>query len=91
MTVKKYSIYLGSPHDELVACNIVQKLFDGFTVFNAVGYWRGKAEDTQVFEIVTDVKNASLIKSVCSELRNRFSQDCVLLVTSDVIADFVED
>jgi hypothetical protein len=74
--MKTYKIYIGANNDtgrlELAkAKGIIAKMFEGFTVYQAKGYWLGKPEKTAIIEICTSDKDKidSLIKVLKVELK----------------------
>lgn len=76
MTVQ---IYIGSNNDtnkletERIAA-IVSSNHDGFTIYEALGYWLGKPEATAVV-IVSDDK--AKIEATISELKIALNQDAI--------------
>ena len=67
-------------------CGIVGEFFDGFTVYNAIGYWQGKREKSVVIEIdtagFTSTQHLLLdlnIKTICAKIRGYNRQDAVLV------------
>jgi len=55
--MKKYFLYIGSNNEthELEAdraCEIIAKAFEGFSVYEIVGYWKGSKEKTPKVDIV---------------------------------------
>ena len=53
--------------------------FDGYTIQDVQGCWKGKHEDTKLVSITTEYDN--LIKEVASLFRDTFKQDSVAIQT----------
>jgi len=71
-----YKLYIGSNNEtrELEVQKIKEitgLVFDGFTLYEATGYWRGSEERTAIVEIETqeEEKLNSLIKTLKKELK----------------------
>lgn len=58
-----------------------QKYFDGFTIWNSTGYWKGEREDTIVIEIVTD--DTKSVYSLAKDYKSKFNQESVMIVIED--------
>ena len=84
-----YKIYLGSPHNVERAREFMSVHFDGFTMYQAIGSWRGQIEHCVVFEIVGKEDIFGIIKATCVQLRNTFDQDCVMLVDQNIGVNFI--
>lgn len=77
-----HRIYLGGDNrkggarfDEAAVVDAVSAYHpDGFTLYRAVGYWRGKAEQTWIIEVVAD---PAAVKATAESLRARFDQQAV--------------
>jgi len=63
---------------------IAGRFFDGFSVSQQTGYWRGLKENSAVIEI-TDIDDAAdfdaRILSLCAEIKSVNRQECVLVET----------
>ena len=71
-----YRYYIGSNNQtgELEArraIKIVSQSFQGFTAYNAMGYWNGKSENSLILEIETTEleKLKAIAKQLCQELK----------------------
>ena len=53
--------------------------FDGYTIQDVQGCWKGKHEDTKLVSITTEYDN--LIKEVATLFRDTFKQDSVAIQT----------
>lgn len=54
---------------------IISETFDGFTVWDCIGYYKGEKENTKVVSISTD--DYESIVNVCNQYKQIFSQECV--------------
>ena len=69
---------------------------DGYTSFEATGYWRGGAatterENSRILIIVAPVEAKSKVLNIAKQYREQFQQEAVLVMTSRGEAIFVED
>ena len=75
----------------------VTKAFpDGYTSFDATGYWKGSAnttarENSRLLLIVAPADAKEKVLSIAKQYRERFHQEAVLVMTSQGEAIFVED
>lgn len=63
----------------------VSKLFDNFTTYNGVGYWRGQAESCLVIEIIKPGMNMNSIIQIAEWIKTHNNQESVVVV-SDLVA-----
>lgn len=63
------------------AARIVAQTFQGFTMFEATGYWEGKPEPALVFEILAREDEWGKVQNLAVLLRDSFKQSSVLMVT----------
>ena len=69
---------------------------DGYTSFEAIGYWKGSAnttarENSRVLLIVAPADAKGKVLSIAKQYREQFHQEAVLVMTSQGEAIFVED
>ena len=70
----------GIPKLRLQLEQIVGKYFDGFTVFEATGYWKGARENSLVFEISVPDKTALYaVVNAADEIKTVNKQEAVLV------------
>lgn len=60
---------------------------EGCTIENAIGVWRGQIE--QSFAISIASEDVNVVRKVCEELRQRYSQDSVMLTLPDNRVEFI--
>jgi len=80
-----YRILTENKNQEKIA-EIISQYFDGFTLIEATGYYKGKQEKSLVIEIdIGGTKYSaraaarSKIADICTDIRNLNQQECVLL------------
>lgn len=58
---------------------IVSQYFDGFTLADAVGYWKGEEEKSCIITLITD--DELTVKRVCKRINRENGQECCLMVS----------
>lgn len=86
-----YTLYIGSNNvtKELELSkikDIVGKEFDGFTIIEATGYWKGSEEKTAIVEIVSD--NKETIAMLVYLLKTNLNQEAIMVRQSSDIISF---
>ena len=76
MTYRLYTEACGN------VAEIVSQYFEGFTLFEVRGYWKGKAEKTAVVEIVT--QNRAKVYELARTIKELNKQESVLIVPVSV-------
>ena len=84
-----YQIFLGlnRPDNETVTIEqfnaytqeVLDTLFDGYTITDAVGNWKGEREATKVVSVCTEYKN--LVQKAANLYKEFFEQDAVAIST----------
>jgi hypothetical protein len=59
---------------------IVSRYFEGFTLFEGKGYWKGEGEESLVVEVVTG--DRANVYAMAREIKEVNKQECVLVVAS---------
>jgi hypothetical protein len=67
----------------------IEKEYDGFTVEQAIGYWKGAQERSRVVTLVGDVPDDAKIGRIIAAYVDLFCQDAVLRVDKAMDFDFV--
>ena len=62
-------------HEEIL--KMVDRYFDGFTVYNATGYWKGTPETSCVIETITD--KTDLFYKLANDIKKHNEQESVLV------------
>ena len=68
---------------------IVAKRFDGFTVFEAKGYWKGQDEASLVIEVIPPEINEDNILGLAEDIKALNSQESVLIQELSCVSYFV--
>lgn len=71
-------------HTQHVAPNMVARHFDGFSIVRAQGFWKGKAEDAVIIEILGTVDDGPKVRTLASEIREQYRQHEVWITTEEV-------
>lgn len=59
---------------------VVDRYFEGYSIFNGRGVWQGKKELCKVFEIVSlNTSYSGIIKGIATEIRDICNQACVMI------------
>jgi hypothetical protein len=67
--------------------SIVSTYFPGFTIYEAVGFWKGEQEKTLIIEIITN--DQEKVNLVANYYKVKFKQDSVLIKETDQIVNFI--
>lgn len=96
--MKQFRIYLGRTkgdklipihHVEAFIRDVIDPLFDAFTVIEASGRWKGKGEPAIIIEVITDEFQRPAIDTIASRYADGFHQDAVLVTSQDVTFDLI--
>jgi len=85
--VTLYRIYTERKNLPEIERILTQAGFDGFTILDAVGFWKGKAEYSVVVEILTedDAQDFHVrVHKVAKTIKRVNAQDAVLITSSKV-------
>ena len=63
--------------------------FEGFTLVETVGYWRGLREDSTKIEIIADAERRADVLTLAEEIRFVNAQQAVFVTEQDVLAELV--
>ncbi len=94
--MKKYFLYIGSNNvtHELEAdwaCEIIAKMFEDFSVYEIVGYWKGSREKTLKVEIVSDETGSDTkIIEISKILAKELQQDAIMVETFNSNIAFIQ-
>jgi len=67
---------------------IVSRYFDGFTIINCEGYWKGIAENSVIIEIIAENEFPKIL-AIADEIRIANKQECVLVSSAQCAHSFV--
>ena len=86
--MKKINFYIGSNNqthtlEKSKALAILSAHYEGMSVTELVGYWKGEQEKTMLVSIVTEQPDYTEIKKVCGELNTALNQDAIMVEVLD--------
>lgn len=66
-------------------------LFDGFTVIDVEGYWKGAAEESIIIEIMAEgtARNISKVETLARCIKRLNDQDAVLVTETEIKGRFI--
>ena len=82
-----YTLYT---EDKIGIERIVGRHFDGFTILNARGYFRGESELSVTIEIVGTPADKAKVYALAEDIRRTNAQYSVLVTEQRINATFVE-
>lgn len=65
------------------AIDIMATTFDGFTVIDATGYWKGTREESIILEVYAADDARAQVYAVAEEIRRANAQQAVIVSESD--------
>ena len=89
-----YTLYIGANNETKEveidkAIDIIGNEFDGFTFWNANGFWKGSQEKTLIVQIETDeTDETGTLIALIKNLKEELNQDCIGLTKGNKM-DFV--
>jgi len=70
--------------------DVIVPRFLGFTILEVKGYWKGKAEDTFVLEVLDDGAASDVkIQQIADAYVSRYHQEAVMVLSQEVTETFV--
>lgn len=67
----------------------IAPVFDGFTIVEALGYWRGNVELTRIVTIY-DAHSFRVVNHIAEAYCDCFKQECVLVEWAECSIEYVE-
>ena len=82
--MKKIVFYIGSNNkthelEKDKALTILSDAYEGMTVSELVGYWKGAKEATLQVQVVTEAVDYTLLKATCKKLNSTLDQDAIMV------------
>lgn len=92
--MKKANIYIGSNNTthklELDKIEqVIGNTFEGFTIYEVIGYWQHKQEKSARVEILISENQEINIVKLCKELKTILGQDAIMLEIVESNAVFI--
>ena len=83
-----HTLYIGANNETKEveidkAIDIIGNEFDGFTFWNANGFWKGSQEKTLIVQIETSKINKETLNIVIRTLKKELKQDSIGLTSAD--------
>jgi predicted PolB exonuclease-like 3'-5' exonuclease len=69
--------------------SVLDKYFEGYTIQDATGVWKGDTELTKIVTIVSFEDDLWKIQKITESYRVAFQQDCVMVVRQEAKVDFM--
>jgi len=94
--MKKINYYIGSNNQTHIvevdkALSILSSHYEGMSVSELIGYWKGSQEKTMLVSIVCETVNYSEVKQVCKELNTELDQQAIMVEILDSNTLFISD
>ena len=94
--MKKINYYIGSNNQSHVleldkALVILSKVYEGMSISELVGYWKGQSEKTALISIVCETVDYTQVKEVCKDLNTVLNQDAIMVEVLDSNTLFIDD
>lgn len=83
--MKSFKIYTENKNGGWIK-DLLNVVFDGFTIFHTQGFWSGEEEKALCIEILTD--NETLIRAICQRIKHHNNQETVLYTETLIITHF---
>ena len=69
--------------------DVVGGFLDSFTMFEAIGYWKGQKEKSVVVEVILKEAKPDMVLGLCNQLKNKLEQDAVLVQRQAIISNLI--
>lgn len=78
--MKRFVIHTENKNEKWIE-NLLSIGFDGFTVVNCRGFWKGAAEKS--LEIIIYTANTELVRAMAERIKHHNKQEAVLITETD--------
>ena len=68
---------------------ITSKCFDGFTLYETVGFWKGKKEKSICIEIIGKAKDYRQVKFLANKIKHINNQESVYVTQEKIHAELL--
>ncbi len=88
--MKLYKIYTENKNRDRIE-DLVSQYYDGFTIFETTGYWKGVKENSLVIEILQTEPEGMYfnVRNLCKGIKINNNQESVLLTEQLIEANFI--
>jgi hypothetical protein len=71
-------------HTEHVSPALVGRYFEGFTILDAAGFYKGKPESSKVIEVLGTAEDLDKVKALALDIREQYRQAEVWITSEPV-------
>lgn len=94
--MKKINFYIGANNTTKIverdkALAILSASYEGMSVSDIMGYWRGEREQSILVSIMTETVDLSLVKTVCKHLNTELDQQAIMVEILDSNTLFISE
>lgn len=94
--MKKINFYIGSNNtthelEANKAIAILASFYEGMSISELVGFWRGVKEDTLLISVVTEAVDYTQVKTACRKLNTELNQKAIMVEVLDSNTLFISD
>ena len=75
-------IYCIRTEDRPNLAALVGELFDGFTIYTGIGYWRGVSEGAACIEIIASLEDAYKVDTLAGRIRSTNRQESIYVTST---------
>lgn len=81
--MKRIRIYT-EDKNTFAICQLLNRTFSSYTIFSAMGVWRGVSEESIVIEIIAPPTMGDRVLAICEEIKAINKQESVLYTIEDI-------
>jgi hypothetical protein len=94
--MKKINFYIGSNNTTHIlesdkALKILSSYYEGMSITEIVGYWKGAKENTILVSIMAESVDYTQVKTVCKKLNKTLDQQAIMVEILDSNTLFISD
>lgn len=94
--MKKINFYIGSNNQTHIvetkkALDILSSYYEGMSISELVGYWKGQQEKTMLASVVCETVDYTQVKQVCKKLNSELDQQAIMVEILDSNTLFISD
>lgn len=73
------------------AIEYIDKVLDGYTLYNGNGYWKGINEPSVIIEIIRDKIDLTdfIVRKIAKSIKEICKQESVLITTKPIFSEFI--
>lgn len=94
--MKKINFYIGSNNqthqvETKKALDILSSYYEGMSISELVGYWKGEQEKTMLASVVCEAVDYTQVKQVCKKLNTELDQQAIMVEILDSNTLFISE